>query len=240
MIALRSLVFNVLFYANTLALIFLGLPTMLLGRRSIFALAKIWSRSSLWLLASICGTRTEFRGLENIPKGAVMIASKHQSMWETFALLIHFEDFSFVLKRELTWIPFFGWYVLRAEQVAIDRSTGRAALNQVTGKAKLLFEQGRQLFIFPEGTRRPPGAPAEYKFGVAHIYAETGVACLPVALNSGLFWPRRKFLRYPGTIVAEFLPVIAPGLDRQSFLKELANRIEPATKRLEAEAKRSA
>lgn len=236
MLVLRSLLFNTLFYINMVALMLLGMPTMILGRKAIFALARLWARSSLRLLAVICGTHAEFRGTDNIPKGALLIAPKHQSMWETFALLLYVEDFSYVLKRELTWIPFFGWYLRRGEQVAIDRSSGRAALRQVTDAAKKLFAQNRQLFIFPEGTRRPPGAPPEYKFGVAHVYAEAGVPCLPVALNSGMFWPRRKFLRYPGTIVVEFLPAIPPGMSRQDFLTRLADDIETATRRLETEA----
>jgi 1-acyl-sn-glycerol-3-phosphate acyltransferase len=141
-----------------------------------------------------------------------------------------------VLKRELTYIPFFGWYLLRAEQIAIDRANAQTALRQLTAKAKALFAEGRQLFIFPEGTRRPPGAPPAYKAGAAYVYDKTGVPCLPVALNAGLFWPRRRFLRFPGTILVEFLPPIAPGMKREAFLRELQWRIETATDRLIAEA----
>ena len=236
MLTLRSLIFNVAFYAVLIILMIVGLPTLLFGRHAIFDLARLWARISLWLMRTICGTKAEFRGIANIPKGALLIAPKHQSMWETFALLLYFDDFSYVLKRELTWIPVFGWYLSRGEQIAIDRGSGRAALRQVSEAAKNLFANGRQLFIFPEGTRRPTGAPPEYKFGVAQIYADCDVPCLPVALNSGAFWPRRKFLRYPGTIVVEFLPVIPPGLDRMAFLNKLTTDIETTTRRLESEA----
>jgi 1-acyl-sn-glycerol-3-phosphate acyltransferase len=238
MIFVRSALFNLLFYANTIILMIVGLPTMVFGRRAVLSLARIWGRSSLWLMRVICRTNAEFRGVENIPKGACLIAPKHQSFWETFALILHFDDFAYVLKRELTFIPVFGWYLLRAEQIAVDRGSVQIALRQLVVKAKSLFAEGRQLFIFPEGTRRAPGAPPAYKAGVAYVYEQTGVPCLPVALNAGLFWPRRRFLRFPGTIVVEFLPVIAPGMGRQAFLRELERCIETATDRLVAEATR--
>jgi 1-acyl-sn-glycerol-3-phosphate acyltransferase len=238
MIFLRSALFNFLFYATMIVLMVVGLPMLLFGRKAILALARIWSRLSLWLLRIVCGTSAEFRGLENIPKGACIIAPKHQSFWETFALILYFDDFAYVLKRELTFIPVFGWYLQRAGQIAINRATARTALRQLVVKAKVLFAQGRQLFLFPEGTRRPPGTPPAYKAGVAYVYEKTGVPCLPVALNSGLFWPRRRFLRFPGTILVEFLPAIAPGMTRDAFLHELQWRIETATDRLIAEAAR--
>src|SRR5947209_10899199 len=239
MIFVRSALFNLLFYANLVFLMIVGLPTLLFGRHAIFRLARLWSRSSLWLLKVKCGLSAEFRGVENIPRGACIVAPKHQSFWETFALVPYMDDFSYVLKRELTYIPVFGWYLLRAEQIAIDRANVRTALRDVAVRARTLFAEGRKLFIFPEGTRRAPGAPPAYKAGVAYVYEKTGVPCLPVALNAGLFWPRRRFLRFPGTIVVEFLPAIAPGMERDAFLHELEQRIESATARLIAEAARS-
>jgi 1-acyl-sn-glycerol-3-phosphate acyltransferase len=239
MIFVRSALFNFLFYANLIFLMIVGLPTLLFGRHAIFMLARLWSRSSLWLLQVICGLSAEFRGVENIPRGACIVAPKHQSFWETFALVPYMDDFSYVLKRELTYIPVFGWYLLRAEQIAIDRANVRTALRELAVRAKALFAEGRKLFIFPEGTRRAPGAPPAYKAGVAYVYDKAGVPCLPVALNAGLFWPRRRFLRFPGTIVVEFLPPIAPGMERGAFLHELEQRIESATARLIAEAARN-
>jgi 1-acyl-sn-glycerol-3-phosphate acyltransferase len=238
MIFIRSALFNFLFYATMIVLMVVGLPALFSGRKAILALARTWSRFSLWLLKVVCGTSVEFRGLENIPKGACIIAPKHQSFWETFALILYFDDFAYVLKRELTFIPVFGWYLQRAGQIAINRATARTALRQLVVKAKVLFAEGRQLFLFPEGTRRAPRAPPAYKAGVAYLYEKTRVPCLPVALNSGLFWPRRSFLRFPGTIVVEFLPAIAPGMKRDAFLRKLQWRIESATDRLIAEAAR--
>ncbi len=236
MIGLRSLVFNVAYYANLIVLMILGLPTILFGRHAVFALARVWAASSLWLLEAICGLRLEFRGLENIPQGGYIIAAKHQSVLETFALVLHAPDFAYVLKKELIFVPFFGWYLLAAEQIAIDRSAGRNAIAVVSVRAGKVLRSGRQVFIFPEGTRRPPGAPAQYKFGVAKLYEDTGSPCLPVALNTGLYWGRRGFLRRPGVAVIEYLPAIAPGLKRDDFLAQLQATIETECERLYAEA----
>jgi 1-acyl-sn-glycerol-3-phosphate acyltransferase len=236
MLFLRSLLFNIIFFANMILLMLIWLPALVMHRQASLSLGRAWGRTSLWWLEKIVGLKVEFRGLENIPKGAVIVACKHQSIWDTFVLPLHFPDFSFILKHELIYIPFFGWYLLSAEQIAIDRAKGGRVLPQITRKAKALFAQERQLFIFPEGTRRPIGAPPQYKFGVAHIYRETGVPCVPVALNSGLFWPRRSFLVRPGTVVLEYLPPIEPGLEAEPFFELLQQRMEAATERLIAEA----
>jgi 1-acyl-sn-glycerol-3-phosphate acyltransferase len=209
---------------------------MLFGRRAIFALARLWGAISVWLLETICGLRLEYRGIENIPPGALLIAAKHQSFLETFALLKYAPDFAIILKRQLTYVPLFGLYLIVSQQIAIDRGRGRQALNQISAAARSVFAAGRQVFIYPEGTRRLPGAPPMYKQGAAALYAATEVPCLPVAVNTGLFWRRRGFLRRPGVAVIEFLPVIAPGLDRATFAKRLQASIETACDRLNAEA----
>src|SRR5471030_1156559 len=182
MLTLRSLVFNILFYINLIFLMIVGLPTLLAGRHGVFALARVWGVSSLWLLEKICGLKVEFRGLENIPQGGYIIASKHQSILETFALLKYAPDFAFVLKRQLIFVPLFGLYLLGAQQIDIDRSRGRNAMAQISKRAGEVLASGRQVFIFPEGTRRPPGAPPVYKHGVATLYSDIGATCLPVAL----------------------------------------------------------
>ncbi len=236
MLTVRSALFNVLFYLNLIILMVLGLPTMLGGRRAVFALARLWGTISVWLLEQICGLRLEYRGLENIPPGGVVIACKHQSFLETFALLKYAPDFAIILKRQLTFVPFFGLYLIVSEQIAIDRGRGPRALQQIIAAAKPVLAAGRQIMIYPEGTRRPPGAPPKYKHGVAAIYAETGAPCLPVAVNTGLFWRRRTFLRRPGVAVIEYLPPIAPGLGRAAFAKQLQSSIETACARLNSEA----
>ena len=236
MLAIRSLVFNILFYLNVTVLMILGLPTILFGRHAIFALARLWGAISLWLLRTICGLRVEFRGLENIPAGGYIIASKHQSALETFSLLFYAPDFAYVLKRELLYLPFFGWYLIGAEQIAIDRSAGRNALAVLSERAGRVLRAGRQIFIFPEGTRRAPGAAPQYKFGVAKLYGDIGAPCLPVAVNTGLFWGRRGFSRRPGVAVIEYLPVIPPGLERERFMEVLEAKIEAACAQLNREA----
>jgi 1-acyl-sn-glycerol-3-phosphate acyltransferase len=168
----------------------------------------------------------------------LLVASKHQSTWETFALVPLFADPAFILKRELMWLPFFGWYAWKAGMIPVDRGARAQALAAMSARARIELARNRQVVIFPEGTRRPPGAEPRYKFGVAHLYAESGVPCLPIALNSGLFWPRRSIARYPGTIVAECLEPIAPGLDKQAFLAQLQQTIEGATARLVQEGER--
>src|SRR5258708_2272048 len=211
MLATRSLLFNALFYLNLMVLMIIGLPTLLFGRGAIFALARLWGAISVWLLETICGLRLEYRGVENIPPGALLIAAKHQSFLETFALLKYAPDFAIILKRQLTYVPLFGLYLIVSQQIAIDRGRGRQALNQISAAARSVFAAGRQVFIYPEGTRRLPGAPPIYKQGAAALYGATEVSCLPVAVTTRLFWRRRGFLRRPGVAVVEYLPVIAPG-----------------------------
>ena len=238
MLVIRSFVFNVLFYINLLAYFIIAIPTLVMPRMAIVKVAKSWGRTNNRLLRLVCGIKVEYRGLEKIPQGALLVASKHQSLWETFALLPLFSDPAFILKRELQWIPFFGWYAMKASMIPVDRGRRGQALADMTERARVELARGRQIVIFPEGTRRAPGAEPSYKFGIAHLYGETGITCLPIALNSGLFWPRRSFMRYPGTIVAEVLDPIAPGLGKDAFAARLQQEIETATARLIAEGER--
>ncbi len=236
MIVLRSLAFNVLFYLNTVVYLIIALPTFVLPYRAIIAVAKSWGRTNLVLLRVVAGIDCEIRGREKIPAGAILVASKHQSAWETFALLPLFENPTFILKRELQWIPVFGWLTIKGRMVPVDRRKGAQALSAMIERARIELADRRQLIIFPEGTRRPAGAEPRYKYGVAHIYAAEGVPCVPIALNSGLFWPRRTLLRHPGTVLAEVLDPIPPGLSKDEFFERLENVIETATARLIAEA----
>jgi 1-acyl-sn-glycerol-3-phosphate acyltransferase len=236
MIFIRSIAFNILFYANTTILGLLGLPTLMMNRGAVQGLARLWARTSLWLLDKTCGAKVEFRGLGNLPEGACIIAAKHQSALETFALTTQMRDFTFVLKRELVGIPIFGWYLKRADQIAIDRARRGQALADLTLQVRKALDEGRQVFIFPEGTRKAAGAPADYKSGVAHLCAATGATCVPVALNSGLFWPPHGLRRRPGRIVIEFLPPLAPDPAKQQFMRRLENRIETATAALIADS----
>ena len=234
----RSLIFNALFYLNTLFWLLVGLPTFFMPYRATIWVAQAWGRVNLVLLR-VAGIDYEVRGREKIPPGALIVASKHQSAWETFALLPQFDNPLFILKRELQWIPVFGWLLIKGRMVPVNRGAGSQALIEMTERARIELSRGRQLIIFPEGTRRPVGAEPRYKFGVAHLYSAEGVPCLPVALNSGVFWPRRTLRRKPGKVIVEILDPIPPGLDKDTFFKRLQDEIETATARLIAEANKS-
>jgi 1-acyl-sn-glycerol-3-phosphate acyltransferase len=236
-ILIRSIAFNLLFYLNTLIYLIIALPTFFMPYRAIIAVARSWGRTNLVLLRFVVGIHIEVRGAEKIPKGPIIVASKHQSAWETFALIPELTNPTFILKRELQWIPIFGWLTIKGRMVPIDRGGGSQALLAMTERAKREVADNRQLIIFPEGTRRPAGAEPRYKYGVAHLYAAMDVPCVPVALNSGVFWPRRSIRLVPGTVVLEFLDPIAPGLGKDEFFKRLQETIETATARLIAEAK---
>lgn len=231
MLPLRSLAFNLCFYAATAVIALGGLPA-LVSRRTVLGIARAWGRTTIWLLRHVAGIRVEFRGLENIPPGPLLVAAKHQSALETLALCVVFPEFAYILKRELLFIPVVGWHLSRGGMVAIDRSKGTRAMGLMNAAAADAIARGRQLIIFPEGTRRPVGAPPVYKQGLSHLYGALGVPCLPVALNTGLFWPRRGFVRRPGTAVIEFLPPIPAGMPRAAFQAEILERIEAASNAL--------
>jgi len=237
-IYLRSIVFNVLFYVNLTVHMIVALPTLVLPYPCLRIFIRSYALTSLWLLRVVCGTKVEWRGTERIPSGACIVACKHQSLWETFSLYAVLDDPTYVLKRELMWLPLFGWYMAKAGLIPIDRGAGMAALARMTRRARnaLSAARPRQIVIFPEGTRRPPGAEPSYKPGIVHLYNKAGVAVVPLALNSGVFWPRRSWLRLPGTIVAEILQPIPPGLDRAAFFRRLQDDIETASRRLLDEA----
>jgi len=227
----RSALFFVWFALVSAALAILFLPALALPRGVTVWMSKRWSRLVFFGLRVIAGIGFAVRGA--VPQGGVLVAAKHMSMWDTLALYLVLDDPAVVLKRGLTRIPFYGWYVGKAGSIAIDRGGGAQTLRGMANAAKAMTGQGRAVLIFPEGTRKTPGAAPDYKPGVAGLYGQLGVACVPVALNSGLFWT--GFIKRPGTIVLEFLEPIAPGLKSREFMKRLESRIETATAALLAE-----
>ena len=237
MIGFRSAVFNVAFYVNLVLFLVLGAGFFITPRKWSIRALQAWARTSLWLLRWLAGTKIDVRGTGYIPKGAVLVAGKHQSLWETFAILPWLDDPAMVLKKELTYIPLFGWFIYKFRMIAVARGAGPAAMRQMIKQGEAEIAAGRQVVIMPEGTRRAVGDPPAYKPGAAALYAALGVPCVPFALNSGLFWPRRRFLRYPGTIVLEFLPAIPVRLPRKTFQARLEAAIEIATARLVAEGR---
>lgn len=231
-VAVGSTLFNLLFYALTVVYLVAAFPALLLPRQAMQSVAKAWGRSALWLLRICCGITVEWHGRDRIPKGAVIVASKHQSMWETFALITLLADFAIVVKRELFFLPLFGWYMAKAQMIPLHRKGGVATMRAFLRRARGELQRGRQILIFPEGTRRAVGAAPEYKPGIAILYAASRAPCLPVAHNSGLVWPRRSFWRHPGVVRVEFLDLIPPGLAQDQFLDRLKEDIETATNRL--------
>ena len=228
----RSLIFFVVFYVNTAVFLIAGSPLLLGPRRWAMAGLAAHARASIWWMRVICGTRVEVRGRENLPEGAAIIASKHQSAWDTFGLIPLTRDPAMIMKQELLSLPLYGWFSRKFEMIPVRRDLGPTALRQMAREAAKRAAQGRDIVIFPEGTRRPSGAPPAYRPGIILLYEALGIPCVPVALNSGYFWPRRSIMRRPGTIVVEFLPAIPPGLPRAEFMALLQDRIETATARL--------
>jgi 1-acyl-sn-glycerol-3-phosphate acyltransferase len=236
MILIRSLIFVIWQYGSMAAIAIGFAPFALFSERAAIAAARVWARGAVWGLAAICGVRVEFRGVENIPKGRALVASKHLSMLDTILPFAVFRDPAIVLKKELLSFPVFGWYCQRAGMIVVDRSAHAIALRGMLRDARVQSAKGRAVFIFPEGTRQQIGAPPTYKPGVAALYRDLGLPCTPVAMNTGLFWPE-GIMRRPGVAVVEFLPAIPPGLSREAFMTELERVIEGASNRLLDEAR---
>jgi 1-acyl-sn-glycerol-3-phosphate acyltransferase len=236
MTVLRSALFMLWFAAVTAFLSIVFMPVLMLPRRATVWLARLWCKLSLLGLRLCARLDLEVRG--ELPRGGVLVASKHMTMWDTLALYRLLDDPAMVTKRELFRIPFYGWYLKSAGSIGIDREGRARALRTMTDAAKSVVAEGRPVLIFPEGTRKKPGVPPDYKAGVAGLYGQLGVSCVPVALNSGLYWTGRGgFLKKPGKVIVEFLPAIPAGLKRSAFMAVLQGRIEDATNKLLREAR---
>jgi 1-acyl-sn-glycerol-3-phosphate acyltransferase len=235
MILVRSLAFAALFYLWSLVVAIAMLPLFLAPRRWILGATRFWAIVVIALLSLVCGVRFEVRGRDRLPKGRVLVAAKHQCMFDTMGPLTIYDDPCFVMKQELLRIPFYGWLCRKLAMIVIDRQGQAAALRKLVAEATKRLAQDRQVVIFPEGTRTAPGAAGDYKPGIAALYRDLGVACLPLATNSGMHWPAHGFLRRPGVIVYEFLEAVPPGLHRKEFMRILEERIETASAALLAE-----
>ncbi len=236
MLVLRSLIFNVAFYGLTFVLNVVTVLTLPFPPRAARAIGRNWARASNFMLRWICGVKTEIRGRELVPSGPIVVASKHQSAWETFMFLPLLDYPVYVLKSELLKIPLFGRCLRHMGHIGIHRAAGASAIKDLVKQSDDALEKSRQVIIFPEGTRSAPGVRGRYHPGVAALYSRLDVTIQPVALNSGFCWGRKSFQKRPGTIVLEFLPPIPPGLDRREFQKQLEETIESACERLDAEA----
>ncbi|MGQ3041328.1 MAG: lysophospholipid acyltransferase family protein [Brevundimonas sp.] len=229
MTTVRSLLFVVWLYLS-MALFAVGLsPALLLPYRPAMWVIRGWAKFVLFGLRWIAGVKVEFRGLEHRPEGATLMAAKHQGMLDVIAPFAVLPDNCFIMKKELMPLPFFGWFAWKSKMIAVDRSAHSKALKDMVKQARARHAEGRQILIFPEGTRAEVGAAPDYKPGIAALYRDLDVACTPIATNSGVHWPAHGFRRYPGTVVFEFLPAIPAGLKRAEFMALLEERIETAS-----------
>lgn len=226
---LGSLLFAVWMFGLAIVLGLVCLPLLLGPRRWVMVIVRLWVRWVLGALKLLCGISIEVRGREHLPSGACLIAAKHQSMLDTLAPFLFLPDPCISLKKELLRIPIFGWYAAKVEMVRIDREGGAKTMRELLHRTRDVLADGRQFIIYPEGTRQAPGAPPDYKPGVAGLYRDLRLACLPMATNAGLVWPAHGLTKYPGVAVFEILPAIPPGLKRSAFMQELEARIETAS-----------
>ena len=229
---MRSLLFTLWVYGLGAVMGFLSLPLLLTPRPMALWVVKLWSRLVMSGLKGIVGVKIEVRGRENLPPGPCLIAAKHQGMFDIIPPFDYLPDPCLVMKQELMVIPVFGWFSAKLGMIVINRAAAAKALRSMVHDATDALAQGRQIIIFPEGTRKEPGETPDYKPGIAALYRELGVPCTPLATNSGAIWPAHGFIRYPGTVVFEFLPPIQSGLKRATFMAMLEDAVEGASARL--------
>jgi 1-acyl-sn-glycerol-3-phosphate acyltransferase len=235
MLALRSALFNLLFYIVAGGYFIVLIPVLALPRIVAMRCAQTLVRILLFLLRRVAGIDWEVRGpIESLRRSA-LIASKHQSAWDTIIFFVLCDNGAYVMKRELMWIPVYGWFASRMDHIPIDRSGRASAIKHLMRDARRVHADGRSIVVFPQGTRVLPGQSAPYQPGVVALYEALNVPVIPLALNSGLFWGKRSFLRYPGKITIQILPEIPAGLPRAEFRRRLEAEIEAGTQRLEAE-----
>lgn len=237
MTVLRSVVFNLLLYLTIFATLVLTAPVyFFLPHHGRMAVIRWLASACVWLTRVVAGIDYELRGWENLPDEPVIVASKHQAMWETFAFIPLFPDPTFVIKSELQKLPLWGAFADAVGMIFVDRTKGRAALKEMARAVPAALAAGRHVVIFPEGKRAWPGEDSDIKSGITYLYRVANAPVVPVALNSGFYWGRRSFTKHPGTIIVEFLPAIPPGLSNEAFQTAFGNAVEAASDRLILEA----
>lgn len=236
--AIRTAVFYVLFIGQTVVLAIMAGSVGIFAPRTRFgwAIARYWCASNLFFLRVLTGLKTEADGEENIPPGGCIIASKHQSDWDIFAIFPHTKRPAYIAKKELMRIPFFGWAAHSLDCIEIDRQKGAEAIPQMIEQARAAIGRDCRIVIYPEGTRKKPLTPPDYRQGIVRMYSALNVPVVPVALNSGLYWGRNSPIIWPGTAKARFLPAIEPGLSPEEFSARLREVIEAESDRLAVEA----
>ena len=231
---LRAIIFNLFMGLWTLAVGGIGMLTFLtFNERVIAKVGTLWSAGIIWGLRVICGIKVEVQGQENLKKSPFIIASKHQSAFETVFFLRYFDRPVYTLKKQLQKIPIYGWYLKRMGMACIDRSSGMSAMKEVIKHTRRALQSGRSAVIFPEGTRIKPNGDGRYLSGIAAIHKNNPeYDVIPVALNSGKFWFYNPWVKNPGTIIIKFLPAMPKGLNKDSFMKQLKHTIDTESNKL--------
>lgn len=233
MLFIRSLIFNCWFFFWTTMMTLLAFFWGMFGYYNTVRVAIIWGRGMMFMAKHVLNLTTEIRGLENVPKDQPYIfACKHQSAYDTTLIQILAPRTAVIMKKELLNIPVFGQVLLFSKAILLDRSKGKRVIPQLIEGAKERVAQGRGVFMYPEGTRTQAGVRGPYKQGIFALYEALNIPVIPAALNTGYFWPRRGFIKYPGHVVVEVLPAIAPGLNQEAFMETLENTIETACDKL--------
>ncbi|MBB5517913.1 lysophospholipid acyltransferase family protein [Amphiplicatus metriothermophilus] len=226
MARLRSAVFLVYLVAGTLVTAVVAAPALLFGEKAAREAVRAWARLMLGGLRLICGIGWRVEGREHVPGGGAIVASNHQSMWETLALFALLPTPAAIFKKELLRIPIYGWWGLRAGSIAVDRKGGAKTMRAMTRAAAAKIAEGAQLIVFPEGTRRPVGARGPLQPGIAGVYLAANAPCVPVVHDSGKYWRHPGWVKFPGVVTVRFLPPIEPGLDRKAFIRALESRFD--------------
>ncbi|WP_310619273.1 lysophospholipid acyltransferase family protein [Flexibacterium corallicola] len=229
---LRTILFNIVFYLSTIVYLIVISPILALPRKKGLWVYPWWGLMARFQLRWIGGIKSEILDVDRIPKGGCIVAIKHQSSWEAITLYSLFQDSAYIIKRDLTYVPLTGWYLLKYKFITVHRGERSLTVAKMIDDAKTAINDGRTIVIFPEGTRQPLGAAPKYKLGICNLYNELGCPVIPIAVNSGAYWPRHGFFCPPGTIRAQVLPAIPPNLPQDEFMKILTESLEEASNRL--------
>ncbi|HUW28560.1 MAG TPA: lysophospholipid acyltransferase family protein [Sulfuriferula sp.] len=237
MIVLRSVLFAVLQTVLTVIFSLIALLTFPFSARIRYRTITLWNRIVVWLAEVVCGIRYRVIGLENLPGTPTVVMAKHQSAWETIALPVLLPPMAMVIKRELLWVPFFGWGMAMLSPIAINRAEGRAALKQIVEQGRARMSEGFGVMIFPEGTRMAPGEIGRYGIGGAWLASHVNALVVPVAHNAGELWPKNSFLKHPGLITLSIGPAIdATGMKPDALNEQVKAWIETEMKQLQRHA----
>ena len=229
---LRSIIFYIFLSVWTIFMGIICLPFLFISMIYIHKPINLWILGIFKLLETTCNITHEVKGMENIPEYSILVASKHQSAFETFALFFYINKSIFIHKKQLFFIPIFGQYLKKTNMISINRSEGTASMRKMLKEAKLKMSAGYSIIIFPEGTRKIPGDKPDYKTGFIGIYNETESEILPVAVNSGRYWPKHIFIKNSGKIIIKILKPIPAKLKKDEILEKIESVIEEETNKI--------